>query len=268
MTAPVFSRQVPVTSSTSPDDTLVQRYNALAPRWQQIIARLGYPHAYTGLMARLKQDGWLASLTPAARVLDCGIGSGALSVALLRQQPVQQIDGVDVAPGMLTEAQRYVAAAGAALQAHRNDMRALPFADATFDLLLSAHTLEHLPDPLPGLREMLRVLRPGAPLILIITRPGLGGTLIQARWGIRRIPPHSLQRRLIELGVTPICRYELTIPWCRHCSYVLVGLKQRLSTSWSGACAREDCLATHAPQPIRSRCRCDRNGQRNGSFQA
>lgn len=41
------------------------------------------------------------------------------------------------------------------------DIQALSFADASFDLVLTSETLEHVPDPRLGLRETLRVLRPG-----------------------------------------------------------------------------------------------------------
>lgn len=41
------------------------------------------------------------------------------------------------------------------------DMQHLPFADQTFDLVLHADTLEHVPEPLAALTECRRVLRPG-----------------------------------------------------------------------------------------------------------
>lgn len=47
------------------------------------------------------------------------------------------------------------------------DLERLPFADAVFDAALHAVTLEHLPRPAEALRELARVLRPGATLLLL-----------------------------------------------------------------------------------------------------
>jgi SAM-dependent methyltransferase len=43
---------------------------------------------------------------------------------------------------------------------------ALPFAESSFDTVVSTEVLEHVPDPLSALREMRRVLKPGCHLIL------------------------------------------------------------------------------------------------------
>ena len=48
----------------------------------------------------------------------------------------------------------------------QGDAQNLPFADDSFDLVISCETIEHLPDAPRGLREMLRVCRPGGRLLL------------------------------------------------------------------------------------------------------
>ncbi|MFO1322737.1 MAG: methyltransferase domain-containing protein [Burkholderiales bacterium] len=64
----------------------------------------------------------------------------------------------------------------------RVDMQALPYADASFDLVVHSDTLEHVPDPLRGLRECARVLRDGG--ACIFTVPMIVGRLTRSRAGL------------------------------------------------------------------------------------
>lgn len=62
------------------------------------------------------------------------------------------------------------------------DMQHLPFEDGSFDLVLHSDTLEHVPDPVRGLAECRRVLRPGG--VLAYTIPMVVGRLSRARTGM------------------------------------------------------------------------------------
>jgi SAM-dependent methyltransferase len=48
------------------------------------------------------------------------------------------------------------------------DLRDLPFDDGAFDLILSSHVLEHLPDDAPALAELARVLHPGGRAVIMV----------------------------------------------------------------------------------------------------
>jgi len=96
-------------------------------------------------------------LGQAREILDVGAGTGELFEDLTRRAPQAHIMGVDRSAGMLRVAQ----ARGGALLAVMDAQR-LAFADAAFDVAVCIFVLFHLPDPVKALRELRRVLRPGA----------------------------------------------------------------------------------------------------------
>jgi SAM-dependent methyltransferase len=62
------------------------------------------------------------------------------------------------------------------------DMQKLPFDDQAFDLIVHSDTLEHVPNPMEGLRECRRVLRPGG--ALCYTVPTVVGRMTRSRKGL------------------------------------------------------------------------------------
>ena len=209
------------------NDQLADIYNKAAPRWHTVIRRPGYCHAYSRLFQRLTHEGVLDHLEDASTVLDGGIGTGAFSLALAKAVPYQlQICGVDLSDTMVATARSLLCRAGVTAQVHQQDIRRLPYADNTFDLVMSAHMLEHLPDPYVGLREMIRVLRPGAPVLF-----GPLGALLHLRWGNRSLilrtisPTSALPARLAETGLKDIRFYPFTTGWSRWTSFACLGFK-------------------------------------------
>ena len=94
-----------------------------------------------------------------ARVLDVGAGTGAATRAVLAAG-AGAVVAVDAAFGMLAHraADRPPAAVG--------DVVDLPFSAGAFDAAVAAFSLNHLPDPAAGLREMARVTRSGGPVLV------------------------------------------------------------------------------------------------------
>jgi demethylmenaquinone methyltransferase/2-methoxy-6-polyprenyl-1,4-benzoquinol methylase len=207
---------------------LATMYDHAARHWQQSLHRQGYDRAYRDLFRRLREHGMLHRLDQGGRVLDAGIGTGALSLALTETFPASiQIDGVDISAGMLAAARHALTRAGVPVQTHQQDMHHLPFADKSFDMVMSAHLLEHLDDPERGLAEMTRVLRPGAPLLVIVTRTGLFDALLQLKWRYTPIRPQQLAAWLQASGLRNIRRYELPdgLPLLQVQSVACIGFK-------------------------------------------
>ncbi len=159
---------------------LSQTYNHAAPRWHQQLCLLGYRDAYRKLWQSLKTANVLPDWKDNSTICDCGIGTATFSLAFAQTlNPTVQITGVDLSSEMLDQAHQQLSHAKVPHQLCQSDVNTLPFADHAFDGVISAHMLEHLPDTAQGLREMVRVLQPSAPLVLVVTRSGLLGTLIE-----------------------------------------------------------------------------------------
>lgn len=90
----------------------------------------------------------LLGVAPEERVLDVGCGSGAVTRTLVqRVAPGGRAVGVDTSPALLKVARELADEAGfdAVIEFKEGDCRALPFPDASFDAVVAATTLSHVP---------------------------------------------------------------------------------------------------------------------------
>jgi ubiquinone/menaquinone biosynthesis C-methylase UbiE len=117
-----------------------------------------------GTTHRLRQRA-LRYLPPeGSRVLEIGFGSGRLHVELAERYTMA---GLDRAPGMVQLTERRLAARGLTSELRVGDVTALPWADATFDAVLSTFAFSAFPDPDAALAEMVRVVKPGGAIIIV-----------------------------------------------------------------------------------------------------
>ena len=100
---------------------------------------------------------------PDDMVLDVATGTAAVALELVRQKGCSVV-GADQSPEMLAEAQRRLLLAGETKRVRLVEASAqeLPFEDGSFNGLTGAYLLRYLDDLPAGLRELARVLRPGA----------------------------------------------------------------------------------------------------------
>lgn len=120
-----------------------------------------------------------ARIAPGQRVLDLACGTGVVALAAARTGA--RVTGLDLTPELVARARENAAIAGADIDWHEGDAEALPFEDASFDVVVSQFGHMFAPRPEVVTREMLRVLEPG-------------GTIAFATW-----PPEVYTGRLFAL---------------------------------------------------------------------
>lgn len=132
---------------------------------------------------------WLG-VAPGLEWLDAGCGNGAFTEEIIALAKPSGIVGIDPAEGQIAFARARAGAKAARFEI--GDAQALPFADASFDIAVSALVIAFIPDPAKGVSELFRVVRPeGLVASYMWDLPG-GGLPLQ--------PIYSAMRRM---GLSP-----------------------------------------------------------------
>ena len=106
-----------------------------------------------------------AGVSVGGAILDAGCGGGGMPLSFAEE--AGRVVGIDLAP-RFTEAGHTLAAEHGLRNLHfaRADGQALPFQDASFDMVLSHAVIEHVADAALYMRELARVLKPGGTMYL------------------------------------------------------------------------------------------------------
>lgn len=131
---------------------------------------------------------------PGLRLLDVAVGDGVY----LPWMPADwSITGIDIAWSQLGACRSR--AEGRSLRLIQGEAETLPFRDAQFDAVLSIGAFNYFNDPEGSLREMARVARPGATIVISDELPNLTDRMIGHRLGLPSID-RWIVSRLMHLG--------------------------------------------------------------------
>lgn len=122
-------------------------------------------------------------LQPGMRLLDCGCGPGSITVDLAAVVAPGEVVGFDIRPDALAQGRQRAHERGLTnLTFEVASIYQIPHPDASFDAAWACAVIQHLADPVAGLREIRRVLTPG----------GVVGLVDGSASGTYRYPTNSL----------------------------------------------------------------------------
>jgi phosphatidylethanolamine/phosphatidyl-N-methylethanolamine N-methyltransferase len=168
------------------------RYNRIAPVYdlmEAIVERFAF--------RRWRERLW--SQVDGNRVLEVGVGTGKNIPHYPRGV---QITAVDLSDKMLERARRRVQALDSEVDLRLMDAQKLAFPDAAFDAAVATFVFCSVPDPVLGLRELGRVVRPDGQILLLehvrVNKPVIGRLMDLLDPFVARLMGPHINRRTVE----------------------------------------------------------------------
>ena len=187
--------------------------NTISPEMQSLKARLKatWMAGDFGVIAKMTEGGadeFIARLgiAPGARVLDVACGSGNLAIPAARRGA--HVTGVDIATNLLEEARARAASERLAIQFDEGDAEQLPYAEHSFDVVVSMFGVMFAPRPDVAADELVRVARSGGRIALANWTPGSFAGQMFKTVG-RHVPPPPGMPPPVQWGEEPVVRQRL-----------------------------------------------------------
>ncbi len=134
------------------------------------------------------------ALAPGMRVLDVACGSGNLSLPAARAGAM--VTGLDIAPNLIETARKRALAEGLNIDFDEGDAEQLPYADASFDSVMTMFGAMFAPQPERAAAELLRVCRSGGRIAMANWTPaGFIGQMFKTT--AAHVPPPNIPSPLL-----------------------------------------------------------------------
>ena len=125
-------------------------------------------------------------------MLDVATGTGDMAIRAARMLKPNQVTGIDISPKMLQIGRKKIEEAGLTtiIQLLDGDSETIKFADNSFDAVMVAFGVRNFENLEVGLQEILRVMKPGAKLVVLeFSKPNIVGLKGLYYWYMGKIAP-------------------------------------------------------------------------------
>ncbi|MGZ2256750.1 class I SAM-dependent methyltransferase [Roseobacter sp. A03A-229] len=181
---------------------LAERYTTAAPRWSDKMRALGYFDGYLGFIADQGREE-----TAGQQVIDIGTGTGALAEAWVAIHGAPgRMALLDPSEAMLDVARGALLRREVVAETHHGALEDVQ--PDGFDVLLAAHVIEHFDDPMTALTAMRRLARPGARLLLVVSKPHWCNVIIWLQWRHRTFRPDEITDLMRRAGFEVETQYR------------------------------------------------------------